>query len=33
MVSDQATSFRTEFLEVIIVLLILIEIILAFVHR
>ncbi|MBI1830072.1 MAG: hypothetical protein HYR84_01315 [Planctomycetes bacterium] len=32
-VSDQATSFRTEFLEVIVVLLILIEIILAFVHR
>lgn len=32
-VSDQAGSFRTEFLEVIVVLLILIEIILAFVHR
>jgi hypothetical protein len=32
-VSDQAGSFRTEFLELIVVLLILIEIILAFVHR
>lgn len=31
-VSDQAGSFRTEFLEIIVVLLILIEIILAFVH-
>lgn len=31
-VSDQAHSFRTEFLEIIVVLLILIEIILAFVH-
>jgi hypothetical protein len=32
-VSDQAGSFRTEFLELIVVILILIEIILAFVHR
>jgi hypothetical protein len=32
-VADQAGSFRTEFLEIIVVLLILIEIILAFVHR
>jgi hypothetical protein len=32
-VSDQAGSFRTEFLELIVVLLILIEIILAFLHR
>jgi hypothetical protein len=32
-VSDQASSFRTEFLEIIVVVLILIEIILAFVHR
>jgi hypothetical protein len=32
-VADQAGSFRTEFLELIVVLLILIEIILAFVHR
>jgi hypothetical protein len=32
-VSDQAGSFRTEFLEIIVVLLILIAIILAFVHR
>jgi hypothetical protein len=32
-VSDQASSFRTEFLEIVVVLLILIEIILAFVHH
>jgi uncharacterized Rmd1/YagE family protein len=32
-VSDQAGSFRTEFLELIVVLLILIEIVLAFLHR
>lgn len=32
-VSDQASNFRTEFLELIVVILILIEIILAFVHR
>jgi hypothetical protein len=32
-VSDQASSYRTEFLEIIVVLLILIEIILAFLHH
>ena len=32
-VSDQASSFRTQFLELTVVLLILIEIILAFFHR
>ena len=32
-VSDQAGSFRTEFLEILVVLLILIEIVVAFVHR
>lgn len=31
-VSDQASHFRTEFLEVVVVLLILIEIVLAFMH-
>ena len=31
-VSDQASHFRTEFLEIVVVLLILIEIVVAFVH-